>query len=359
MAVRNKKNMLLSIIGAVLLFTGFLWGGVAENKVFAASINNESSSWGGGSASQNGEMCTINYSGKYRFELCGGNGGNSTNGGGHIIATAQLRKGDVLTFYYLTGGTGACYNISPRNNGGDACIIYLNGTPLVGAGGRAGYYRNARGWRENGWFQSESYNSDSPAVSSVINNSLFSAGGGGHWFEIVSANNNYNYSGGAGQTIAGCTAAGDNQSGSNYLDMTRAVLVSAPNDGSTVYFNVQVMPITKDESYGIMASSLQQIAEKIGSSQTQAPIVSIPTEAPTLTVIKGKAFSMAIGKYDDMLSGSASGITVTNATVGDGYIMVSGTISSAGQKVISINGKTIIFNVVEEPNSANVLISLN
>lgn len=84
-----------------------------------------------------------------------------------------------------------------------------------------------------------------------------------------------------------------------------------------------------------------------------------PEKAPTLTVIKGKAFNMAIGDYDDIVSGSASGITVTNTTVGDGYIQVKGTINSAGQKVLSVNGKTFIFNVIEEPNSANVLISLN
>lgn len=60
-----------------------------------------------------------------------------------------------------------------------------------------------------------------------------------------------------------------------------------------------------------------------------------------------------------MLSGSSGGVTVTNSTVGDGAILVSGKLNTSGNYTIQINGKTFIFNVITEPSSSNVAVLLN
>ena len=357
---------------AVSIFAGgFIFGNVNPiESSFAVSIDNASSSWGGGAESMNGQTCTINYPGKYRFELSAGNGGcDDKSAGGHIIATCQLTKGDILTFKYLKGGAGGVdRSYSGGSAGGDACILYLNNTPLIGAGGRGGRTMNATGYKPDHGFYNETISySNSSGVSSQIDNSKFSSGGGGSTTRKPTNNSSYYGAGASGNTISGCTAAGMAQSGSNYLDTSRAVLVEAPNDGNAVYFNVQVMPITKDESYGIMAGSLQVIAENTSamvqkldkiSSSSSASSASSGIEAPIFTVVAGKSFSFATNKYDDMSSGSHDGVTVTNSTVGDGAVMVSGKINTVGNYVITINGKNFIFNVIQEPNSSNVTVIL-
>lgn len=96
------------------------------------------------------------------------------------------------------------------------------------------------------------------------------------------------------------------------------------------------------------------------SSGGSAPVTVVtPQEAPIFTVIAGESFNLPCNKYDDMQSASANGITVTNTTVGDGCIMVSGKINTEGTYTLSVKGKSFIFYVVKEPNSANVLVKLD
>lgn len=82
---------------------------------------------------------------------------------------------------------------------------------------------------------------------------------------------------------------------------------------------------------------------------------------PTITVCEGQDFNVALGYYDDMLSGSSSDglITVTNTTVGDKVIIVSGKLTTKGVYAVDVNGKTFLVKVIEEPTTSNVKVILN
>lgn len=80
---------------------------------------------------------------------------------------------------------------------------------------------------------------------------------------------------------------------------------------------------------------------------------------PHLAVLQGKPFSMYVSRYLTMDGGSSNGVTVTNTDKLDGFIIVSGALSTTGYTEITINGSKFIFNVIQEPNSSNVVVLFN
>lgn len=109
-------------------------------------------------------------------------------------------------------------------------------------------------------------------------------------------------------------------------------------------------------------SSLYESLIRSGESSLQSPqiIITLQSEeemsdysVPVITVEKGKAFSIPVGYYDDMKSKTANGITVTNATLGDNYVVVSGTLDTVGTQEIKVGGRTFIFDVKNSAQSNN------
>jgi len=83
------------------------------------------------------------------------------------------------------------------------------------------------------------------------------------------------------------------------------------------------------------------------------------SDVPVVSVVAGEEFSVTIGKYDDMQSGTVDGISATNSVVGDGVVILKGQIDSPCKKNITINGKRFSIMVLSEPDSSNVSAILN
>lgn len=107
------------------------------------------------------------------------------------------------------------------------------------------------------------------------------------------------------------------------------------------------------ESAKLQADALNRIAD--ATEQMIGGIGGIPI----ITVVAGKPFEVAVNKYDDMATAVENGVTVTNSVVGDGCVVVSGTLNTPGIHTYKIAGKQFIITVVTEPNSSNVLVTFN
>lgn len=338
------------------------YGNANSTNVYGASLT-QSNSWGGSMGGlASGSVCSVSETGSYKIEVYGGNGsGYSNAGGGHIIATTKLKKGDILKVVFLEGGTAP--SADKYGNGGGASILYLNDSPLVGAGGRGG-----QSWYfQRGSTVTETYYPAEPVVS--INNALFSSGGGGG-----TNGNVYGYHEGSnGNTISGCTPASGGAynsggvSGCNYLDTSRAVLVSQPNDNASnvASFSVVPQPLTQAESYSVMASSLQTMAEKFssgslgGSTKTEVVLLA-ESSYPTVEVVQNVSFDLTLGYYDDMQSGQTSDgkVKVVNSTIGDKVIKLQGKMTEVGLFQVTIKGKVFNIKVIASPNATNTTVRL-
>lgn len=117
--------------------------------------------------------------------------------------------------------------------------------------------------------------------------------------------------------------------------------------------NVRVISLTEGDGQALVAQAILEAGREIASAMSSMP-VSGGSSAVQLTVIADKPFTEQIVQWDDMESGSKSGVTVTNQVLGDGYIVVSGVLSQTGWNNIIISGRMFCFKVIEEPDSANV-----
>ncbi len=122
--------------------------------------------------------------------------------------------------------------------------------------------------------------------------------------------------------------------------------------------NVKVITLTEGDGQALVAQAILEAGSEMASAMSSMSI-SGGSSAVQLTVIAGKPFAEQVVQWDDMESGSKSGVTVTNQVLGDGYISVSGMLSQAGWNNIIINGRMFCFKVIEEPNSANVTATFN
>lgn len=123
--------------------------------------------------------------------------------------------------------------------------------------------------------------------------------------------------------------------------------------GVTAKCNVKVISLTESDAQALVAQAILEAGREMASAMSSMS-VSGGSSAVQLTVIAGKPFTEQVVQWDDMESGSKNGVTVTNSVLGDGYIVVSGTLSQSGWNNIIINGRMFCFKVIEEPDSANV-----
>lgn len=123
--------------------------------------------------------------------------------------------------------------------------------------------------------------------------------------------------------------------------------------GITAKCNVKVVSLTEGDGQALVAQAIQEAGGEIASAMSSMS-VSGGSSAVQLTVIADEPFTEQVVQWDDMESGSKSGVTVTNSVIGDGYIVVSGTLSQTGWTNIIINGRMFCFKVIEEPDSSNV-----
>lgn len=128
--------------------------------------------------------------------------------------------------------------------------------------------------------------------------------------------------------------------------------------GLTAKCNVKVIALTEGDGQVLVAQAILEAGREMASAMSSMS-VSGGSSAVRLTVIAGKPFTEQVVQWDDMESGSKSGVSITNSVIGDGYIVVSGTLTQAGWSNIIINGRMFCFKVIEEPDSANVTATFN
>lgn len=299
------------------------------------------------SSGVSGASYTVTDDGTYTIRCKGAQGGafNLPSGkGGDLTASIKLKAGDKLVVTRLAGGTcGSGYS------GGDAVIVSLNGTYIIGAGGAGGNYETY-----SGSFQRMA------ASVEQINNSLFSSGAGGGV-----AGRNYSYTGTSGNTIAGCSAAGAasgaaGQSGTNYLNTTSCTLVN--NVGGSLTVGVIV---TYAQEAKITKEDLQLLSDRITVLENNNK-----KDAAKMMACENQEFDVRVYSFDSnaittqainiVQKGVTVGtITLKNEVQGDGYIQVKGIIKESGYFEIPYDKDKIVIYVIEEPNSSNVTAVFN
>lgn len=120
--------------------------------------------------------------------------------------------------------------------------------------------------------------------------------------------------------------------------------------------NVKVISLTEGDGQALVAQAILEAGREMASAMSSMS-VSGGSSAVQLTVIAGKPFTEQVVRWDDMESGSKSGVTVMNQVLGDGYIVVSGMLTQTGWNNIIINGRMFCFKVIEEPDSTNVTVT--
>lgn len=130
---------------------------------------------------------------------------------------------------------------------------------------------------------------------------------------------------------------------------------------------IEVEPSSCEEVKGLIYpckednSSFPDLSEVISRlDNISLKLDGLENSVPTITVCEDQNFDVAVGYYDDMVSGSSADgrVTVTNSAVGDKAIKVSGKLTTKGVYIVDINGKTFIFKVIEEPTASNVKVIL-
>jgi len=310
------------------------------------------------SSANNGDTAIINLDGEYKIHCWGG--GNDSTFGGDIIARADLKVGDKLQFIYYKGGNpGTNY----LGTGGDATLVLLNGTPLVGAGGIGG-------GNTGGYCTPVTY----------INNQTFSSGGGGGRGWTHGRNDTYSSCQGEdGNTFQGLTPAsgckqpggynptydGPGSAGTNYLDVDRASLMAQSNCSTLSVGKVEASYLITPESQN--PKSLKQIAESSSSIASSLKNINNKLGAPDktkenpdiITVVAGKSFDEYVNVQNDaIVSGSDKGIQVINNNSNDNVVRILGKIDNPGNYQIIVNEVIYTFKVISEPNSSNVTVIL-
>lgn len=364
----NLKRIGCILLAALVITGSFVMGGLVKETSFAATGNLSSTEglWFGG-ASDNNATITVKQAGKYRFNVTG-QGKKDYFGqkyGGNITGICYLNSGDVLKVSIIEGGAGGKYGSSTGQQGGSAIIIYINNKPLIGAGGAGGGYAS-RGQASIDILDAESV--------TLLNNSKFSSGGGGGANDGGSsklANGN------PGKTITGCTAAtagthgAGGAAGANYMDQSVMNYVEMTNDSTEVSFKVEYIKATESDSYDSMAqiavntNGIAQIAtntnriatvlENQGGNETIEE-----STMQVVNVVAGQSFAINVnGKLDRTGSFTTEGVTVIENSTEDNFLYITGTINSTGARDLLFSNTIIPFNVIEEPNSANIEVIIH
>ena len=367
-----RKKAAAALLAGLLLFAcaftaGSLWG-IDAASAASGRLNTQFGRWTGGGEDAS---ITVGYAGWYNITVYGG------ANGGRLTGIVLLKEGDVLRSQVFEGGVAPSGIESgggfvSGGNGGQAVMIFLNNTPLIGAGGGGGATRAG--------------GSGVPVVITNgagvdrIENQYFSSGGSGALaYRSAGATTGTYLNGAGGNTLPGHTpSAGGTYSparggaaGANYLDEDLIDLLSQPNGSAAAGFVVEVSRSALEDTYMYsmlqteymrgMAQSLANLPDNAAALERIAvAIENLPFDSvPRITVVAGKPFSVAVAKYDDMPSGSAGGVTVTNSVVGDGVVVISGTAAafpSPGIFSVTVNNRVFSVTAVSEPDSSNVTV---
>lgn len=349
----NKRFMSIFII-VTLIIGSFMMGMYFHQKAYAdiGQLTNTDGYWSGTSV-DNGVSTLVKQNGKYKVTITGekaANYGTYAIGGygGALSGYINLEYGDELSIAIYNGGT-AGHNRTTA--GGKAIMLFLNGTPVIGAGGGGGcsaYDTQYSGTEQ--YYNGPSVGAGQPPT---IINETFSAGGGGTFTYQPRTGGASVYPGGPGETWEECTPAAAGTAGTNYLDQNYVTLIDMPNQSTSISFLVEYVKRTAEddsETMSTMAQNVGLIAQAIEGLQGSSE------EIPHISVVAGREFQIMVVGNDDMTSGTVDGITVTNDTVGDGVIVISGTVSTPGAKVYKINGRKIAITALQEPDSSNVTV---
>lgn len=307
------------------------------------------------------------------------------------MAYVSLKQGDNLTTQLLAGGSARTSSLEETNSngngtgvwhqltGGNAYLIKLNGSPLIGAGGKGGWSARAMTYTYAGRYDF----SAGGTVPSGVNNAKFSSGAGGS-FATWGERQGFQWTnGGNGNTIAGCTPAQTYpnelrgaDAGCNYLDTSKCTLVGTPNNGTGVSVTLRPVIITEkqslsgiDDGVSRIANNLGTIATRIGElksaqqtlNNTLQSTVSTRSSSSVVTnVTAGESFtvyaSMEVSQTGTFTDG---GVTCVNNDAGDGYIKLSGRITTKGSKEYLFGGTKVVINAVDVPNGSNVNVTLD
>ncbi len=370
------------LLASCIFLAGIGVGIIFENPnsyATTGSLISKNGVWYGGA--ENGASITVNWSGWYKI-IIGAEGaysvyqgaitylGDDTKGN-TITAQAYFSAGDILTFRLYNGGT-TVLGSGTVFHGGAGALILQNNTPLVGAGGS---YYTAHGVDKGSVYGVSGY-VNGGIHKRYINNNEF--GGGCAGMYCAGGKNPAYYPDVMPQTYQGLRGSsyvnGVPESGANYLDTSRATLISQDVSAQqTPYFRVEAIPNTVDDSYDAQistANTLKTIASYQASMvQKEGEIVNAikglevggsgNSDIPTISVSQNTNFNVVVGYYDDMTGGSASGITVTNRVVGDGVVEVSGRMTSTGTFKVTVNGKVFCIVVLSPPTANSVTAILN
>lgn len=451
----NPKRRVRSYISIVciicLIITSFMLGGYCFKDSYAATgqLTAKGDTW------QSGDTATVicQRDGRYKIDITGGGyaagdyydklssvlgqtfGYNnyiqagdkletvSKNvGGGHLVGEMNLKKGDVVNVTrfraavpktWVSTAIGKGYEqflYQPLVSGGDAMIVKINGTPVIGAGGCSGesFYINYDWDTPVRTMYEHRYVKLNPVTK--IDNTKFSPGSSGFLYvhyrgsEAYGAdkcwgarlrNGNPNYFGddnfklygtveGAETAKNGVSGYGEgHRAGTNYLNTSLVTLKSQPNDGITPNCKItciEAISIAEDMYSASVrtASSLEQLVGKITdgikvdvavdnrgvesainnlNSAIKSSSNNNKETTPPMTVIKGKSFDIWTTGVSN--GGTSGSITIIDNDKKDNYIEVMGKINTSGKTEVVIDGKKYVFQVIEEPNSSNVNAVLN
>lgn len=336
------------------------------------SLISKNGVWHGGE--ENGATTTVQWSGWYKITVVAGaieptywfsGNGNKfhqafeTFSASTISVNTYLSKGDILKFNYFLHGIiqqdyseyrkGKWTNYTNWYEGGcNAALISLNGTPLVGAGTQPVVNNNYFGCGAP-LYKSETYQ---PTFK--------------HYTYPETERENIFYSR-EPQIANGYSVPSFYDTSYCYLDTTRATVLSiSTSTQATASFRVEAIPNTVDDSYDAQiaqANYQKQMVDYQRQMLDTFKCISEELEAnniPMITVCQNQDFNVTLSFYDDMPSGRSADnlITVTNNTIGDKVINVSGRLPSKGVFSVDINGKTFIFKVLETPTTSNVTVIL-
>ncbi|QIB69790.1 hypothetical protein Ami103574_10865 [Aminipila butyrica] len=371
-----KKTICLTT-AVVLLICSYIIGGysqITSEATVVGSLNSDTGKWQAFDG-DNGATITIGLTGRYKINIVGGAtaGGygradQKISYGGNLTGVISLKKGDVIKYVELAGGPSSTDSTqalaatsSGKYGGGKASMVYINGTPIIGAGGAGGVIIT----------YSPSFYVDLHEGVTAINNSKFSSGSGG----TSPAYESYS----RGNTIPGCEPAGIGStwagySGYNYLASGIIDLVEQTNNGIVPSCTISYIKVGAEDNpaniqriadaTALMANELpglkqanQSIANSMQSIQSVisgGAIGGSSITPDTITVVSKMAFYEYVKGNDKTKGGTVDGITVINNDLTDGYVKVSGKFNTPGQYEVVIDSIKYVFKVVEQPDSTTV-----
>ena len=296
--------------------------------------------------------------------------------GKSVTAIAYLSEGSQLRIKHFQGARINWFDYGNSKNywgtlyGSKASMLYLDNTPLIGAGGGTDkikidnyYFSAADDARQSASRSGSYYNFESPAetLDGCHSATEFASWkyqtrySDGKTIEIEANGSKY-------YNVYDVVAA----SGTNYLDTSRATLVEQKASNSPLSFRVEAIPNSQDDSYDAQISMANSLKQLVTTNKQIAEAIKDSSAGgndmyPSVTVCENQNFDVVVAAYDDMQGGTSLNgeCTVVNSTVGDGVIQLQGKFTTKGTYSVLINGNKFIVKVIEAPKPNTVKVILN